>query len=86
MSFFSESTGKNVLPISRYFYIGLLSMIRMQFGPNDLSFGSFEVMWGQIWFLLLTFDRRRTSSICFVREDATAGMQYDLLGSTHDPK
>ena len=46
----------NVLFISRYSYIGPLSMTRMQFWPNDLSFRSFEVIWGHIRFWPLTFD------------------------------
>ena len=54
---FSESTGGSVLFISRYSYIRPLSMTRMQFWPNDLSFRSFKVIWGHIRFLPLTFDR-----------------------------
>ena len=54
---FFESASKNMLSISRHSYIGPLSMIHMQFQPNDLSFGSFEFIWGQIPFLPLTFDR-----------------------------
>ena len=54
---FSESTSRYVLPISRYPYIWALSMIYMQFWPNDLSFWSFEVIWGQIHFLPPTSDR-----------------------------
>ena len=54
---FSESSSKSVPPVSIYSYIGPLSMIRVQFWPNDLSYGSFEVIWGQIRVLPLTFDR-----------------------------
>ena len=54
---FPERTSKSVLPISRYSYIGPLSMIHMQFSPNEVSFGSFEVICGQIRFLCLIFDR-----------------------------
>ena len=54
---FSENVSGNVLFISRYSYIRLLSMTRMEFWPNCLSFGSFEVTWGRIRLLPLTFDR-----------------------------
>ena len=91
---FSEGTSKNVLPISRYSYIGPLSMILKQFWPNDLSFGSFEVIWGQIRFLPLTFDRieierwewAQSDSFfrCVFCKDASNDMQYDLFGSTRD--
>ena len=57
MPFFPKSTSNNVLPVSRYSYTGPLSMICVQFWPNDLSYGSFEVIWGQIRVLPLTFDR-----------------------------
>ena len=57
MPFFSESTSGNVLFISRYSYIGPLSMTRMQFRPNGPTFRSFKVIWGHIRFLPLTFDR-----------------------------
>ena len=57
MPFCSESTSGNVLFISRYSYIRALSMARMQFWPNDLSFESLEVIWGHIRFLPLSFDR-----------------------------
>ena len=52
-----ESTSEIVISITRYSYIGPLSMTHMQFWPNDLSLRSFEVIWGQICFLPLTFDR-----------------------------
>ena len=54
---FFESTNGKVLFISRYSYIGPLSMTCIQFWPNDPSFRSFEVIWGHIRFLPLTFDR-----------------------------
>ena len=54
---FSESAIWNVLFISRYSYIVPLPMARMQFWPNDPSFRSFEVIWGHIRFMRLTFDR-----------------------------
>ena len=57
MPFFSESTSGNVLFISRYSYIRPISMTGMQFWPNDLSFGSFEVIWDHNSFLPITFDR-----------------------------
>ena len=57
MSLSPENAGKNVQSISRCSYIGPLSMIHMQFWPNNLSFGSFKVISGQIRFLPLTFDR-----------------------------
>ena len=54
---YSKSTGGNVLFISRYSYNWPFLMTRVQFWPNDLSFESFEVRWGHIRFLPLTFDR-----------------------------
>ena len=37
IAIFSESTSNNVLPVSRYSFTGPLSMICVQFWPNDLS-------------------------------------------------
>ena len=45
---FSESRSGNVLFFSRYCYVRPISMTRMQFWHNDLSFGSSQVIWGQI--------------------------------------
>ena len=59
---YSKSTGGNVLFMSKYFYIRRLSMTRMQLWPNDLSFRTLEVIWGQIRFLPLTFDRIEVES------------------------
>ena len=80
-----------MLSISRYSYIGPFSLIHMQFWPIDLSLGSFKVIWGQIRFLPLTFERihRRHRAlgivpICFFRKNASTYMQYDLLDSTRD--
>ena len=56
-AFFSESTIESVLFITINSCIGVLYITRMQFWPNDLSFGSFELIRGQIRFLHLTFDR-----------------------------
>ena len=48
---FPESTGKNVLFILQFSYIRQISKTLMQFWPENLSFGLFEVM-GQIRFFL----------------------------------
>ena len=70
---FSERTSKSVVSISRYSYIGPFWMIHMQFWPIDLSFGSFEVIWGQIGFWVLTFERieierwERSQSVSFAK-------------------
>ena len=89
MQFCSESTGGNVLFISRYSYIRPLSMTRMQFWPIHLFFGSFEVIWGQIRFLHLTFDRIEIerwgmAPMRLSCTDASTDMPYELLGSTRD--
>ena len=73
---FFECTSGNVLFISRYSYIGPLSMTRMQFWPNDPSFRSIEVIWAHIrFFLSLAFDR--------IEIERWGWPQYVSLAQTH---
>ena len=85
----SDSTSENVLFISRYYYIGTLSMTPMQLWPNDHSFRSFKAIWGHICFLTLTFDRIEIgrwgwSQYVSLAQEASTDMQYDLLVTTRD--
>ena len=59
---------------------------RWSFWPNDLFFGSFEVIWGHIRFCLQLLIDRALGMVpmCFTRTDASTDMQYDLLGYTRD--
>ena len=54
--FLFRSTRGTVLMMSRLSYVWPFSMAHMYILPNDLSFGSFKVICGQMRFLPLTFN------------------------------
>ena len=60
IALYYERSMEIMLFIPRICFIKPFSMTRIQYGPHDISFGSFEVIWGQIrFFLLLTFARMK---------------------------
>ena len=87
---FFEITGENVLSILIYSSNGPLSMIHIQFWPNYIYFGSFEVIWGEIRFFFVSnfwYNKNKALGmvpICFSRKDASIDIQYDLIGLTCD--
>ena len=82
---YSESTRGSVLTLSIFSYIRSLSITHLQFWPNDLSYGSYEVIWGRTHFLSLTFDRIKIDRalemvpMCSFRRDESTDLQHDHL-------
>ena len=83
MPFFSRERVRTCY-LSQHILIIGHSRCLMQFWPNDLSFGSFEVILGQIRFFISNVWQNRDRALemvpmCFSCIAASTDIQYDLL-------
>ena len=75
-AFYSKNTRWSILLISRLSYVRSISIT-----VSNLSFGSFEVILGQVSFLLVTFDRIEIEQWCWIRS-APLDKAYRLICTT----